>query len=151
MFARLGCALLLVAATASAQEYGRTSGGELQMFTKQPSKLAATLGFNFGSGKGFEGSVGGTLIEDRMWFFASAIRDEKRSVAAALPQTAEVKAVDAKLITQLGASQMISGSYSSSTVTSPLLLTAPESFLNLRYTGIISPNAFFTASVSKAR
>ncbi len=76
MFARLGCVLLLLTATASAQEYGRSSSGELRMFTGQPSKLSASLGFNFGAGKGFEGSLGGTLIEDRMWFFASAMRDE---------------------------------------------------------------------------
>src|SRR4051794_5597944 len=78
-------ARLLMTVAASAQEFDRASGGELRMVAKQPSTLSGSLGFRLGSGKGFEGSVGGTLIADRMWFFASAMRADERRFAASLP------------------------------------------------------------------
>lgn len=132
----LPAVVALTALTAAAQEYGRASGGELQMFRKQSSTLAGTLGFRLGSGKGFEGSGGGTLINDRMWFFASVARDHTTTVPAEL-----------KVNAQLDPQQLVNGSYVKTTP----LLAVPQSFLSLHYTGVISSNAFVTASVSSSR
>lgn len=139
------CLLLLAAAAASAQEYGRSTGGELSMVTKQPSKLSATLGFRMGSGKGFEGAVGGTVIEDRMWFFASALREDNRLISTVPTAASSPRLLDSKLNTQLTPSQSLTGSYDQT------VLEVPQSFLNLHYTGILSSNSFFSVNLSSTR
>jgi len=56
----------------------RGDGGELSVLVKRPSQLSGTFGFTFGGNRSnaLTGSVGGTLVPDRVWFFASAQRDQ---------------------------------------------------------------------------
>jgi len=52
----------------------RGDGGEISVLVKRPSQLSGTFGFTFGGNRSnaLNGSVGGTLVPDRVWFFASA-------------------------------------------------------------------------------
>jgi hypothetical protein len=163
---RLGAALILsllaTAALAQTAEYGRAGGDEVALPFKQGTNaFSGSLGFttstggDFGS-KGFAGTAGGALIADRLWFFATAQHDDNRRLVAMLPQAqlpaATTAAVDGKLIAQLGARGTFTASGNAgheSLLTTPL--TLPSSLLSLRYTGIVSSNSFFTASVSSRR
>ena len=44
---------LLIAGAAAAQEFGRTSGGEIEGITKQQSRLSGSLGFTMSTFKGY--------------------------------------------------------------------------------------------------
>jgi hypothetical protein len=115
-------------------EYGRASGGELQLGVKTPKNTSGTLGFDFGnSAKGYGATFGGTLIPDRIWFFGSVQRNE---------------AFFGKADAQIGDRQNLSAAAGS--VEAPGL-EIPTSFLSLRYTGIVSSNTFFTVNVSRNR
>jgi hypothetical protein len=72
-------ALVLAAASAFAQtselEFGRAFGGEIKTIAKQPRSLSGSLGMTRGDrflGDRYEATLGGTLAQDRLWFFASA-------------------------------------------------------------------------------
>ena len=131
----------LAAGAALAQEYGRASGGQLQLFTKQPSNFSGSLGFTlsrslFGDNlKGYEGSLGGTLVPDRMWFFGSMQRNDVMNF------TPSSSPLFGKFSAQLGEKQTIDASN---------FTALPASFRSLHYTGIISPNSFFSATVSQS-
>ncbi len=138
----------LIAAVALAQEttapavFSHGSGGEIALLTKQSSRLSGTLGMSWSGLKGFEGTLGGTLIKDRAWFFASA-SDQPIS-----------RTIDTKVNAQLGDRQDFAASFSAARqplVMSPAITvdSIPSSFLSLRYTGVVSSNLFFTASVSQ--
>src|SRR6266568_1153049 len=97
------------AGIALAQEYGRTSGGELSLFTKQPNSLSGSLGISLsrstlfgGNRKGYEGTLGGTVIADRLWFFGSMQRNDALGFASALPQIETAPATYGKVDAHLG-------------------------------------------------
>jgi hypothetical protein len=160
---KLAIAALLVAQGLLAQtaEFDRVSGGEIAVVTKEARKLSGTLGMSssrsdagFGSLKGFEGTLGGTIVDDRLWFFAAASRSESLRFISSVSEVAQpalTNAVDAKVMTQLGSRQDLSASFSSGrelVATSPVTMGAvPSTFLSLRYTGIVSSNMFFNVSV----
>ena len=142
-------ATLLLATTALAQEYGHASGGDIDLITKRPNKLSGSFGFTAGGGQGFDATLGGNLIKDRVWFFASA---EKSNSAFGTP----FRATDAKVNANLGDRQMLAASFAdtkqSLVTTNPnLSLTMPSTFLSLHYTGIVSNNMFVTASFSELK
>src|SRR5436305_827330 len=108
MFAKCAAALLAFALTAGValaqQEYGRSWGGQLDLFTKQPSRLSGSLGLTFsrsslfgGNAKGYEGTLGGTVVPDRLWFFGSMQRNDAPLFSSALPQVALAPASFGKL------------------------------------------------------
>ena len=146
----------------AATEFSRASGGEIELMTKESKKLSGTLGMtlsspdhSFGAGKplkGYEASFGGTLVDDRIWFFASAQRHDALQFASAFPQIAEeTAATEGKVIAQLGDQHNLAAAMGSGrqlAVSSSLSI--PTSFLSLHYTGVISSNMFFTASVSRS-
>ena len=151
----------MIAAVASAQEFGRVSGGEIELLSKQPKNFSGTLGLSAGDGlRGYEASIGGTILQDRLWFFAAGYQQDTRLNSTfsglQLPDRAVTGAIDAKLMGQIGDSHNFSASFNAgqqpfAASADPLALTGvvPSSFLSLRYTGIVSSNMFFNASFSR--
>src|SRR5476651_2648215 len=121
---------LLFATAAFAQEFGRTSGGDIDLITKHPQQLSGSLGFSAGSGRGFDGTLGGTLVKDRVWFFATAEKNQQPSFASPSQNS------NAKLTANLGDRQTLATSFAASRQSTPVAL--PSSFLSLHYTGIVS-------------
>ena len=127
-------------------EYGRVTGGEINLMVKNPQPLSGSI-FLIGSqgsgGRGYGATLGGTIVPDKVWFFGSV----QQSVSRGL---------DTKLTGQLGDRQNLTASFATSKQTTatpaPVLNTQiPSSFLTLHYTGIVSDNMFVTASFSKQR
>ena len=142
-------AAAVICSNASAQEFGRVSGGELELATKSASKLHGSLGMDLPflsgrDGKGYGATLGGTLVNDRLWFFASVQQSESSAGFSRVEAPAEGGAPSAfaKLSTDLGTRHNVSAtSFGDSAL--------PSSFLTLRYTGIVSSNMFFTAAISR--
>lgn len=150
-------------------EYGRAYGGEIRILTKNATnRLSGSLGLTMstsaglfgtggnGTGRGYDASVGGTIIDDRAWFFASTQRHESTlaSQFGAIPANGDSRAIDAKLTAQLGERNSLVSSFRTardSAAATPAFTAAPSSFLSLHYTGIVSSNMFFTASVSRGK
>ncbi len=128
---------LAIGGTAFAQsaEFGRVSGGQIELATKSPSKLSGSLSFTLGTGLNFGATAGGTIVKDRLWFFGSAQQNEPR-FSAPMIQTPRF---DAKLSTQMGNRNDFGASFNG----------GRDSFLSMRYTGIVSSNMFITATVSR--
>lgn len=74
---------LLLAASAFAQsdpapanEFGRATGADVRAIVKGPRTLSGTLSLSSSGGstrgRGYEGSIGGEIIRDKMWFFGAA-------------------------------------------------------------------------------
>lgn len=156
--------VLLVAVAVAGQERvtGETSayGGELRMIAKAPAQTSGSLGISLmGNGlKGYEGTFGGTLVKDRMWFFASAERNDgtgSRSSVSPMPEFLRSEGLSGKLDAQLGDRQSLGaaflsrqGSFAGTPSTNAFDL--PSSFLSLRYTGIVTGNMFFTATATRS-
>lgn len=129
-------------------EFGRATGGEMQLAVKTPKSTSATLGFDFGtSAKGYGATFGGTLVPDRIWFFASAQRNESSWFGG------QSELLAGKADAQLGDRQTLTLSAGDSglkpAAASPIEI--PSTFLDLRYTGIVSNNMFFTVNVSRSQ
>lgn len=146
---RLGVALLLTqigAGALLAQEFTSVSGGEVELLTKGQKRLSGSLGVTRSSQalNGYEATLGETILEDRIWFFAAA------SMLPTVSMSSNVGAIDAKLDAQLGSRNTLGASFSQQDqqfVTSSTAPTiTPSSFLSLRYTSVISDNIFFNAS-----
>ena len=75
MFALAAFAQTDASAPVSA-EFGRASGGAIDVMTKGPSRISGTLSFTHSAGlfggARYEGSLGGTIVPDRLWFFSAA-------------------------------------------------------------------------------
>jgi hypothetical protein len=175
----LKCAVALVlaqmiAAVALAQdvtssEFSRAYGGEVELLSKRARNFSGSLGLTlsssalpFASGGlgGYEATLGGTILEDRLWFFAAAQQLEARLIPGVrqmqLPERVVTGAVDARLTGQLGDRQTLAAFFQAAQHVAPASAggafattaadVAPSSFLSLRYTGIVSSNMFFNAS-----
>ena len=155
----IAAAITLVAATAGAQEFARGTGGEIEATTKlQTAPLSGSIGIDLlnGGGKGYMATLGGTLLQDRMWFFASTNRIERTTTYTAIPDfepVAQFDATTAKAGFNLGPRQTLDASFVQQDVAlqSQSPLTIPSTFLSLRYTGILTPNTFFTMSFSTSK
>ena len=141
-------------------EFSRTSGGQVEALSKRATqKLSGSLGMSIlgsSSGKGYQATLGGTIVEDRLWFFASAQQQERAWFASALPQMAQPVDVDAtfgKVNAQIGDRQSLFASLGTTRETSPMMPggSIPSSFLTLRYTGTVSSNMFVSASFISQR
>jgi hypothetical protein len=161
---RLAAALVLAqlsagAALAQSAEFGRASGGEITAITKgATAPFSGSLGLSMGSDvfgrrEGYEATIGGTLIQDRLWFFAAGSQQSGGAYNFAdlqLPERAVTGAIDAKLDGQLGSAHDFSASYRMAQT--PVLtmtgtpLTVPTNFLSLRYSAVVTNNMTFSAS-----
>ncbi len=141
--------ILLLSAPAFAQEFGRGTGGELSLLAKRPTQISGAFGFSFGHGSNaFDGSLGGTLVPDRLWFFASARRSNDRPLTAlyGAPSTSTIPLIDGKATGQLGSSRTLTTSIFSNRA---LLTGQRTGFKTLNFTSVVSPNAFFTVNASQ--
>jgi len=152
---------------AASDEFGRVSGGELDLLTKHSSRLSGSFGimasrssdplaFGDQTSRGYGASVGGTVVPDRVWFFAAA--EQSAPITSRfltnMPQNAAIRGIDAKAMGQLGDRSSLAGSFSAtraSAVTDFVMNAAPtpSSFLSLHYSGMMSSNVLFNASVSR--
>lgn len=164
---RLAAALVLAqltagAALAQSAEFGRASGGEITAVTKgATAPFSGSLGLSMGSDvfgrrEGYEATIGGTLIQDRLWFFAAGSQQSGAAYNFAdlqLPERAVTGAIDAKLDGQLGSAHDFSAMYSA--VQTPVLtmnatpLTVPTNFLSLRYSAVVTNNLTFSATYTR--
>jgi len=142
-------AAVFAQSAATSSEFGRVSGGDIDLITKHSQQLSGSLAAmaSLWQGKGFDATLGGTLVKDRVWFFASAERSEPLFAS---------QYGDAKMIAQLGDRQSLATSFAASrqaglTTGTTLAAPIPSSFLSLHYTGIVSSNMFVTASFSELR
>jgi hypothetical protein len=143
-------AVFLIASVAAAEEFGRVSGGEMKLVPKGNSSFSGSLGVSMSnqSGRGYEGTLGGTLVDDRVWFFAAGQHQERRIFTGfedlGFPQQTVSNTFDTKLVANIGDRQNLAASFNMGT--QPLI---PSNFLSLRYTGVISSNMFVNVSVSR--
>ncbi len=165
LFAQL---LALGLSAQESAEFGRSTSGELLLTPKGPAQFSGSLQmslssggdvFGRGSSPGYGMTAGGTLIQDRLWFFASGSRQPviAQRTAIDLPQNVATRAIGGRISGQLGTNQDFAAFFDSerrpqlSTIgASPFASSVPSSFLSLHYTGIISNNMFFSASVSRS-
>ncbi|MDQ6769717.1 MAG: hypothetical protein M3Z54_06990 [Gemmatimonadota bacterium] len=124
----------------SSDEFGRGSGGILELSVKGPSRMSGSLGLTTSRGglRGYGATFGGTIVNDRLWFFGMAERNQTRVPA---PQ------IDANWNALLGSRSDLAASIRNGAAAGTM--TVPSSFLSLHYTGIVSSNMFFTATVSR--
>ena len=161
----------LIALAAFAQqsaEYGRGTGGEIVLTPKGATSLSGSIElsmttgndvFGLGSSTAIGLTAGGNLIQDRLWFFAAASRQEMPQARFAdleLPEHATLGAIGARVNGQMAGGHDFSAFFEaarrpelSMTASSAFAGIAPSSFLSLRYTGVVSSNMFFTASVAR--
>ena len=149
LLAHLTAAAALAQSAPPAAEFGSVSGGEVELLTKGPRKTSGSVGLStFGSRAGYEATLGGTLLEDRLWFFGAA------AMLPAIPQrAATVGTVDLKMDAQLGSRNSLSAAFSDGRAVDDGQFNASAgtvpSFLSLRYTGVVSSNFFFDATVMR--
>ena len=63
-----------IAFAQSSEEFGRSSGGQLDVTFKAPSRFSGSFGLT--TGRSTFGTFGGTLVKDRAWFFAAGERTQ---------------------------------------------------------------------------
>lgn len=150
---------------AAPDEFGRVSGGELDVIAKHSSHFSGSFGvmsstsqYPFsGSTHGYQATFGGTAVKDRVWFFAAA--EQSPSIVSrfstALPQNAAAfsRGFDAKASAQLTAGSNLSGSLSKSSISTGTALTvapSPSNFFSMHFTGMPSANSFFSVNVTRS-
>jgi hypothetical protein len=155
-------ALQLLAMTAIAQtsdttsEFGRASGGAIDVITKAPHQFSGSLSFSNSSGafrgRRYDGSAGGALLNDRVWFFAAA--SVLPNVRFGTSDT-NANAIDAKATAQpIDSTTLMAAfrrgdrpAFAGTDQTSSRSL--PSSFLSLRSTTMLSDRMVFDISVSQ--
>src|SRR5260370_8758885 len=71
----------------SSDEFGRATGGVLELSAKGPSRFSGSFGLTAGSGlRGYCATFGGTVINDRLLVFGTPQRNQPRLVSPPLPQ-----------------------------------------------------------------
>lgn len=143
----------LVAVATFAQvsaEFGRGDGGTLEAITKTARHTSGSLGL--WNGRGYDGSLGGQLLADRLWFFASAsILPRTRlsnDVSTPIAARATAQPVDWSSLTA-----SFSHAPQTSFATTPQAngVSFPQSFLSLRSTTILSDRTTLDISISQRR
>ena len=149
---------LLIASAAVAQdasELNRASSGPIQLFPKSSSQLSGSLGITMSdsSRRGYEATFGGTVVEDRLWFFGAGQRYEALRFDSTFPRmTGDGDAFDAKLTAQLGdRTSLAAAAGRADPRFATTSLAVPSSFLSFHATSVVSSNTFFSASFSRRK
>ncbi len=127
--------LLVAAAFAQSAEFGHVSAGLLDVTPKRTLPLSGSLAITSSRSLGLGATLGGTLVKDRVWFFASGEKTDSLFRAAVPTRATDLTA-------------LFSTTRPSAVGTR---LTIPSSFLSLHYTGIVSSTSFFRADFSQVR
>ncbi|HYC92322.1 MAG TPA: hypothetical protein VEO54_24145 [Thermoanaerobaculia bacterium] len=138
---------LALGAVAQSAEFGRASGGTIDAITKAPRRFSGSLTLTHSNGaargQGYEGTLGGELLDDRAWFFASA---------AIAPQmqfsTPNLANLDARATAQ--PVDWTSATASFSRLRQPVPGTTSSSFLSLRSTSVLSDRMTLGFSFSRS-
>jgi len=134
--------LMFVAAAAFAQE-----AQTLDMRPKHSAPIDGSLAITQGHGTGFDMTLGGTAVKDRVWFFASAERTQPMFATTVYGQPQALRTIDTKAIANISDRQNLTASFADT----KMPLTVPSTFLSLHYTGVITSNSFFTMNLSQTR
>ena len=153
--------LIALGAAAQSQELGRATGGEIVATPKGTSApLSGSLELVLGDSRGYGVTAGGTLLQDRLWFFASASRQETsfaRFADLELAENATTSAIGARVNGQVAGAHDFSAFFEAARRPQVSLATpstfagiVPSTFLSLRYTGVVSSNMFFNMSMTRS-
>lgn len=124
----------------------RASGGQIELLGKNSDRWSGSLGisasrsqlpFTAGMARGYNGSLGGTLIPDRLWFFASAERVQPMFSQTPYASVPVIRGFHSNAAAQIGPQQNF------------FARIDPSTFMTMHYTGAVSSNSFFTATVSR--
>ncbi len=148
---------LMIASAAVAQdaaELNRASSGPIQLIPKGSRQFSGSLGMTMSdsSRRGYEATFGGTVVEDRLWFFGAGQRFEGLRLDSTFPPMTGGDAFDGKLTAQLGNRTSLAaaaGRGDQRFATTPLVV--PSSFLSFHATSVVSGNTFFSASFSRRK
>src|SRR5215212_8068925 len=99
------------AATPAGIEFGRASGGAIELMTKHARPFSGTLSLTQGGSRGYGATLGGTLVPDRVWFFASALKSTPLATSQYVQQPSSAPALNAKMFGQLGDRQNLVASF----------------------------------------
>ncbi|HSP34554.1 MAG TPA: hypothetical protein VLU46_09590 [Thermoanaerobaculia bacterium] len=116
------------------------------MRPKHSAPVDGSLTLTKSNSTGFGLDLGGTLVKDRVWFFASAERGGQAPSPVRTGEAPVLQMFDAKANANIGDRQNLAVTFNQSKTQ----LTVPTSFLSLHYTGVLTPNAFFTFNVSQS-
>jgi hypothetical protein len=139
--------MLALGVFAQTAEFGRASGGTIDAITKAPRQTSGSLSLSRSNGgTGYEGSLGGELVKDHLWFFAAA---------SVLPQVqltpANLKTIDAKMTAQPVDWTNVSATFRSpqQSTFSALGGSVPSSFLSLHTRSVLSNSTTLDFSFSR--
>ena len=130
-FAGLGLVLLLAASGIAQDAEFRGSSGLISLVPRQTQKLSGSLGFTLSRSPGYNASVGGAVVQDRLWFFAAGQRD-----AWQLASPQPTAALEGSWTEQNG--RHVRGDPSSS-------------LLTLRFDSLVTGSSFFSANVTRRK
>jgi hypothetical protein len=138
--------LLALGAVAQSAEFGRAaSTNTIKAITKSRRPLSGSLSLTRSArGDGYDGTLGGTLLDDRLWVFAAA-----SVFPSANFSNTDFKAIDATATAQ--PVDWTSATASFRQLQRSAFDSVPSSFLSLRSTTILSDHATFDFSVSQSR
>jgi len=153
----------LLAMTAVAQssdttsEFGRASGGAIEVITKAPHQFSGSLSFSSGGyrGRSYDGSTGGALLNDRVWFFAAASVLPNVRFGNFDTNSGRANAIDTKATAQPIDSTTLMAAFRRADTTSFAVSdqtpnrSLPSTFLSLRSTTMLSDRMVFDISVSQ--
>jgi hypothetical protein len=134
-------------------EFGRATGREVVLTPKGAAPFSGTLELSLGTFPRYGVTAGGSLMQDRLWFFASASQQRSRFAQINLPENATTTAVAAHVNGQLSPGQDFSAFFETARrpeVSSSFTGIGPSSLFSLRYNGVISSNMLFSARFTRS-
>lgn len=158
------CAPASAQTDASAREAGYgASGGAIDGRAKHTNRFSGSIGVSFSEGgreglfragpsRGLDATLGGAVIEDRLWFFGSAqLQQSSRPAPLVAAGAAVPAAIDAKALAQIGERQSLQSVWSrESGLFTGANVLRPHSLFSLHYTAVVSSNMFVTASATRS-
>ncbi len=130
------------------------SGGQIELLGKNPDRWSGSLSisaarsqlpFTAGMTRAYSGSLGGTLIPDHLWFFGSVDRVQPLFAQTSVASAPVIRGFDMKTAAQIGDRQNLAAWFAAA----PGVRIDPSTFMTLHYTGVVTPNSFFTATIQR--